>query len=93
MCSSSCSHFPHLFPACVSPLSTAEPYAPEEICSEENKQFVRSLIVTAEAHDGVGIAAPQVGVSKQLFVAGFEESSEYTDIQPLPTTGLHIHVS
>ncbi len=43
----------------------------EEIDSEEFKKFVNNLIETMYEFDGVGLAAPQVGVSKRVAVVSF----------------------
>ena len=43
----------------------AEDYKVEEI----DQQFVEDMIVTMREEDGVGLAAPQVNVSKQMLVA------------------------
>ncbi len=42
----------------------AEPYAPGEI----DEQFVQDMIETMRTKDGVGLAAPQVNVSKRFIV-------------------------
>ena len=38
--------------------------------TEETKKLVYDMIVIMQEHDGIGLAAPQVGVSKRLFVVG-----------------------
>ena len=39
-----------------------------ELPSEEKAAFAESMFATMDASDGVGLAAPQVGVSERLFV-------------------------
>ena len=39
-----------------------------EVPSEETKQFIEDLFETMYASKGVGLAAPQVGVSSRVFV-------------------------
>lgn len=55
----------------------AEPYAPGEIDGE----FVQDMIETMKAKDGVGLAAPQVNVSKR-FIVVFESDQLYTLVNP-----------
>jgi len=46
----------------------ASPVPPEDLAGQEFAQLVADLVDTMRAADGVGLAAPQVGVSWQLFV-------------------------
>jgi peptide deformylase len=46
----------------------AEPLARERLASPEIARLVDDLVETMRAADGVGLAAPQVGVGLQLFV-------------------------
>ena len=39
-----------------------------ELPNEEKAAFAESMFATMDASDGVGLAAPQVGVSERLFV-------------------------
>ena len=41
---------------------------------------------TMRAAGGVGIAAPQIGVSLQVVIFGFEKSERYPDAEPVPQT-------
>ncbi len=43
----------------------AEPY---DKVGPEVPQLAKSMIETMDAHDGVGLAGPQVGISKRIFV-------------------------
>ena len=42
--------------------------------TEETKKLVYDMIVIMQEHDGIGLAAPQVGVSKRLFVVGHKDT-------------------
>ncbi len=55
----------------------AEPYAPGEI----DGGFVQDMIETMKAKDGVGLAAPQVNVSKRFIVVSDSEKL-YTLVNP-----------
>ena len=55
--------------------------APVELFDAELDSFVWELRLTMEAHEGVGLAAPQVGVSKKIAVVSHEGSS-YVLINP-----------
>lgn len=47
----------------------------EEIGSRELRQLVEDMIDTMHAEEGIGIAAPQIGVSVQAAVVEIDESS------------------
>lgn len=51
----------------------------EEIASEETKDFVQALFARLLADDGVGLAAPQVGVSKALFVIAIHPNAYHPE--------------
>ena len=40
------------------------------------------MIVIMQEHDGIGLAAPQVGVSKRLFVVGHKDTGFVVCINP-----------
>jgi len=52
--------------------------------TEEDKNLIRDMVETMYASDGVGIAAPQVGVSKRIFIANptGEKGKELIAINP-----------
>ena len=54
----------------------ALPFTKKEITSSETKELVQSLWNTMEEYGGIGLAAPQIGVSKQLAVIKIEEDNE-----------------
>lgn len=50
--------------------------------------LVADLFETMAATGGVGLAAPQVGISRQVMVFGFERSVRYPEAPPVPMTVL-----
>jgi peptide deformylase len=59
-----------------------------EFGTAELHALVADLRDTMRAQQGVGIAAPQVGVSLQVVIFGFERSARYPDAEPVPDTVL-----
>jgi peptide deformylase len=58
----------------------ARPLSKEEILSKDTKQLVQDLFETMDEYEGIGIAAPQVGVAIQLAIIGIaEENPRYPD--------------
>lgn len=55
--------------------AVAVPVTDEEIASAEFHDFVAAMVATMRAAPGVGLAAPQVGVSRRLLVAEDRESA------------------
>ena len=54
---------------------------PVEVFDEDLEKFVNDMFTAMKVHDGVGLAAPQVGVSKRIAVIEYEEKS-YVLINP-----------
>ena len=54
----------------------ALPFESEEITSDETNELIQSMWDTMEEYGGIGLAAPQIGVSKQLAVIRIEEDNE-----------------
>ena len=54
----------------------SSPFSPEEIESEETKKLISDMFETMEAVGGIGIAAPQIGINKQLAVIELPPDSE-----------------
>ena len=52
-----------------------------EISSKEIKKLVKDMFETMEAASGLGLAAPQIGVLKQIVIVGFNKSKRYPEIQ------------
>ncbi len=65
------------------------PSAP--VCEFDTPQLhalVADLWDTMAAHDGAGLAAPQIGVNLQVVVFGFESNARYPEAEPVPHTVL-----
>ena len=58
----------------------------ETITSPEIQRFVDDMIDTMRDYDGVGLAAPQVHVSKQIVVIEVTENRRYPGEGPIPLT-------
>ena len=54
---------------------------PVEVFDDELAKFVKDLFITMKASDGVGLAAPQVGVLKKIAVVEYDEK-QYVLINP-----------
>ena len=60
----------------------AENFSVEEIKSLETKDLLKDMWDSLEAAGGIGLAAPQIGISKQLAVIKLSEESErYPDME------------
>ena len=64
----------------------ANPIDPSELGSEEFQDFIDSMIATMHEYEGVGLAAPQVHVSKRVVV--FHEGAGLADPEGQPITAL-----
>ncbi len=64
------------------------PLTPEEIADPETVYFIDSLIATMREHNGVGLAAPQVRLSKQIVVVETQSNPRYPDSGQIPLTVL-----
>lgn len=60
----------------------------ESIVSADMQRFIDDMIETMREHDGVGLAAPQVHVSKQMAVIEVTENRRYPGEGPVPLTVL-----
>ncbi len=56
--------------------------------SAELYALIADMFDTMEVADGVGLAAPQIGVDLQLVVFGFERNDRYPDAPMVPRTVL-----
>lgn len=54
----------------------------------ENIGIIESMIDAMNAHKGVGIAAPQIGINKRIIAFGFEKNTRYPDEPAIPLTVL-----
>jgi len=66
----------------------AEPVSPEAIRSPEIQRLVDDMLETMADHDGAGLAAPQVHVSRRVVIYGVEENPRYPDAESVPLTVL-----
>lgn len=55
----------------------------EHIISEDTEKLVFEMIKIMQEHDGIGLAAPQVGVAERLFVIGHKETGFVVCINPI----------
>ncbi len=62
----------------------SEKVAVEELSTPSIQTFIDDLVETMRVEDGVGLAAPQVSVSKQIIAVGSETNSRYPDAPVLP---------
>jgi len=56
--------------------------------SDDIKFLVDDIYDTMHDYQGVGLAAPQIGVLKRVVVFGFTENNRYPDSEPVPETVL-----
>lgn len=52
----------------------------------ELKNLVEHMFEVMVAHNGAGLAAPQIGISMRIFVYGFNFNPRYPDAPPVPKT-------
>lgn len=57
-----------------------------EFNTNELETLIQDMLDTLHAENGVGLAAPQIGVSQQLIVFGFEANPRYPQAKPMPET-------
>ena len=56
--------------------------------STELDTLIADMFATMEVADGVGLAAPQIGVDLQLVIFGFDSNERYPDAASVPRTVL-----
>ncbi len=66
----------------------APPVRPETIREAEIQRLIDDMIDTMREYEGVGIAAPQVHVSKQVAVIESKGNTRYPDAPEIPLTVL-----
>jgi len=66
----------------------ARPVAMKDIRSRKFQALIDSMIETMTKYNGVGIAAPQVNVSKQIVVFRVRNNPRYPDAPRIPLTVL-----
>ncbi len=60
----------------------AELISQEELQSPDFKQLIQDMFETMEEEQGIGIAAPQVGISKQVAIVGIpNENPRYPELE------------
>ena len=64
----------------------AEPVSPEAIRAPEIQRLVDDMLETMDDHDGAGLAAPQVHVSRRVVVYGVRANPRYPDAEEVPLT-------
>ncbi|NNM59567.1 MAG: peptide deformylase [Legionellales bacterium] len=52
------------------------------------KQLIPDMFETMKSAEGIGLAAPQIGVNQRVLVFGFETSRRYPNRSPVPYTAL-----
>lgn len=54
--------------------------------SDALKQIIADMFDTMQSAGGVGLAAPQIGISYQLVIFGFEQNERYPEALAVPQT-------
>ena len=60
----------------------------ENLGSEDLYKIVNDMLDTMKDANGVGIAAPQIGISKRIIIFGFKDNPRYPYAPPVPLTVL-----
>jgi peptide deformylase len=60
----------------------------EDIHDPELKAIITDMYETMHAANGVGLAAPQIGIDLRLMIFGFDANPRYPDEPPVPVTTL-----
>ena len=66
----------------------AEPVSERELRSDATRQFISDMVETMKEYDGVGLAADQVHVSKQIAVLEVADNPRYPEKPAVPLTVL-----
>lgn len=56
--------------------------------TRELRTLLSDMRDTMKAHDGVGLAAPQIGVGLRVVIFGVEHNQRYPEAEPVPETVL-----
>ena len=59
-----------------------------EFGTPQLQRLADDMLATMQQHEGVGLAAPQIGVLQRIIVFGMEECSRYPECEPVPLTVL-----
>jgi peptide deformylase len=68
------------------PLLFQPALAVSQFATPELQQLIDDMFETMYAADGVGLAAPQIGVGLQVVIFGFESSERYPEAEAVPQT-------
>ena len=60
----------------------------ENVNDPKLKTIIADMYETMYAANGVGLAAPQIGIDLRLMIFGFEANPRYPDAEPVPVTTL-----
>lgn len=60
----------------------------EQFGTKELSDLIVDMRDTMISLDGAGLAAPQIGISLQVVIFGFESNARYPDVEPVPYTVL-----
>jgi peptide deformylase len=60
----------------------------EDLTDPDLEPIIADLYETMHAANGVGLAAPQVGIDLRLLIFGFESNPRYPNEKPVPVTTL-----
>ena len=60
----------------------------DDVQGPELREIIADMYETMAAADGVGLAAPQIGVDLRLMIFGFEANPRYPEEKPVPVTTL-----
>lgn len=67
-------------------LRNAIPIQINQITSTEIQTLIDDMLETMYSQNGAGLAAPQLGINKQIVVFGFEKNLRYPDAEPIEQT-------
>jgi len=67
-------------------LQVADLVTPQMITTPKIQDIIQDLLDTMHAANGAGLAAPQIGISLQMVVFGFEKNQRYPNEAPIPQT-------
>ncbi|EQA43465.1 peptide deformylase [Leptospira broomii serovar Hurstbridge str. 5399] len=62
----------------------SEPVHPDELQTKEFKKLVKDMFDTMRHAEGVGLAAPQIGILKQMVVVGTDPKEDYPESSRVP---------
>lgn len=65
-----------------------QPVAIDTIPSDAFQQLIKDMFKIMKEYNGVGLAAPQIGLNQSVLVYGFESNLRYPNEKPVPQTVL-----